>query len=465
MRAWIWLCLVGCLPEGSVDLVDPGADDAATSAVDPGAQPAALTWHGSVRAIFEQRCVSCHEAGGAAPFPLTHDPAEWAEGVPRWAAASARSVAEATMPPWKPDPDCKPIVGERVLSDEEKATVAAWAAAGFPEGDPASYKPPPPPDGVPLEPADLQLRMPVPFVPDASSPDDYRCFVLDYDASVERWMTGFDVVPDQLAMVHHVILYQLDAEYADDVATWDAADAEPGYDCLFDPGTWDSMMMGGWAPGQQPIQYPAGVARHLPEGSKLVLQLHYNTANLPMGQAPAADRSGVEMWFMDEGASPERELVSFPFPVYPTIPAGDPAAVAEQTITFADYLWYVPEVLIDLFADQVAIIGYYPHMHQLGRRIRLDVVRDGTETCEISIDDWDFNWQQGYILEESAWYQPVTTDAIRLRCEYDNSPENQPVINGVQGEPRDVYWGEGSYDEMCLVFLETLLPPGLWSSL
>jgi hypothetical protein len=39
---------------------------------------------------------------------------------------------------------------------------------------------------------------------------------------------------------------------------------------------------------------------------------------------------------------------------------------------------------------------------------------------------------------------------MQLTCEYDNSAANQPVIDGVQQPPKDVAWGEGTADEMCL---------------
>lgn len=459
MRWIVPLLIAACAPVES--LVDPNetTDD---PVVDTDTTPAAapLTWHGTTRAIFETRCVSCHNPDGTAPFSLEHDDADWANGTPRWAGPSALAVAGGSMPPWKADTDCKPIVGERVLTDTEKQLIADWATAGFPEGDPADYVAPPPAEGLPTTEPDLVLHMPEAFVADKSAPDDYQCFVLDYDSTEDRWLKGFDVLPDQRSIVHHVILYQLDEEYADDVAAWDAAVEGPGYDCLFDPGTFDSRMIGGWAPGQVPVQYPEGVGRHIPAGSKLVLQVHYNVAQVPTDEAPPADQSGAAFWWADNDAVTQ-ELVSIPFPVYPTIPAGDPEVVAEENITLEDFLYYVPSVLLDLFADQVKVIGYYPHMHQLGTQIRFDLIREGVETCEMAVNDWDFAWQQAYYLPEEAWYSPETTDTLRVRCVYDNSAENQPVINGVQQEPRDVYWGEGSYDEMCLVFLETLVPPGL----
>ena len=41
-------------------------------------------------------------------------------------------------------------------------------------------------------------------------------------------------------------------------------------------------------------------------------------------------------------------------------------------------------------------------------------------------------------------------DRVEMTCVWDNSPENQPVVGGVKQTPRDVTWGEGTLDEMCL---------------
>jgi hypothetical protein len=44
-------------------------------------------------------------------------------------------------------------------------------------------------------------------------------------------------------------------------------------------------------------------------------------------------------------------------------------------------------------------------------------------------------------------------DTLELRCAWDNSAENQPVVDGAPLSPTDVAWGEGSTDEMCLGIL------------
>ena len=37
-----------------------------------------------------------------------------------------------------------------------------------------------------------------------------------------------------------------------------------------------------------------------------------------------------------------------------------------------------------------------------------------------------------------------------VECHFDNSPENQPIVDGQRLPVRGVYWGGRTADEMCL---------------
>ena len=78
-------------------------------------------------------------------------------------------------------------------------------------------------------------------------------------------------------------------------------------------------------------------------------------------------------------------------------------------------------------------------MATLGSRITVKAVEGNSETCLMDIPRWDFNWQGYYYYEN-----PITIPGgarLELECEFDNS-------NGSQ----TVRFGEGTLDEMCLVF-------------
>ena len=93
-------------------------------------------------------------------------------------------------------------------------------------------------------------------------------------------------------------------------------------------------------------------------------------------------------------------------------------------------------------------------MHTLGAEISVTLDRgaDGEE-CVIDIPAWDFNWQQFYSFPEGDTVFAEPGDRVNLRCAFDNSASNQPTVNGERQTPRDVAWGDGTFDEMCLSYL------------
>ena len=73
---------------------------------------------------------------------------------------------------------------------------------------------------------------------------------------------------------------------------------------------------------------------------------------------------------------------------------------------------------------------------------------DGTVRPLIHIDDWDFNWQSTY-----TFAQPIPLPAgtrIDMVATFDNSAAN---VRQPSHPPRPVSWGEGTTDEMAIVFL------------
>ena len=87
-----------------------------------------LTYYKDVLPILQNRCQVCHRPGETGPFSLM----TYAQAV-NWAADIKEYTQSRAMPPWKPT-DGVPLRGERKLTDEEIATLAAWADGGTPQG-------------------------------------------------------------------------------------------------------------------------------------------------------------------------------------------------------------------------------------------------------------------------------------------------------------------------------------------
>ena len=101
--------------------------------------------------------------------------------------------------------------------------------------------------------------------------------------------------------------------------------------------------------------------------------------------------------------------------------------------------------------------GAGAHAHYIGKFMKATAtLPDGTKRPLFYIDKWDFNWQGAYDLQ-----QPITVhsgDVFHLECEWDNTAENQMVVDGELLPAQDVEWGDGTRDEMCLAIAYITAP-------
>ncbi len=425
-----------------------GCDDGSDLDQDVGASPdggsmvAAATWHQDVAPIVMRRCATCHVDGGVAPFPL-----DSFETVSRMAPVALNAIESGRMPPWMPEDDCRDYLDSRAMSADEIAVFRAWVEADAPEGDPATAASIELPEVPTIEPTHVATPMAA-FTPDDSQADDYRCLILDTQFEELSFLTASRPVPDATAIVHHVLVYALSPDQLDAALAADAESETEGYPCFGSPlpqSTGDvaglgggglPRQVGGWVPGAQPNVLPADHAIPIVPGSRLVMQVHYN-----FGAAGAEpDATTFEMVLTDQ--PPRFEAIERPVLVRNlTIPAGEAEAVNRATFTHRG-------------SEPLTITSAGPHMHALGKRLRSTVVRaDGSEECMVDIRDWRYEWQQTFGFEPDAWLTLEPGDTITLECVFDNSAANQPFVDGQQIEPRDVGWGEGTLDEMCMNYM------------
>ena len=386
---------------------------------------APATFSNQVVRIFQANCQECHHPGDIAPFSLMtyEDAAPWAEAI-------REKTASREMPPWKASPGCGEFLGERRLSDDDIATIARWAAAGAPEGDPADLPPAVEfPDTWKLgEPDAVLVTTPNGYrLREGETEDVYRCFTVAPDFDADRFITAVEVRPGNRAVVHHVLLF---VDRTGVSIGLDQADPGPGYTSFGGPGFLPSGGLGGWAPGAPPSVLPDGVGYMVPRGARVVMQVHYK----PTG-VEETDRTEVGLYF---ARAPVRKDALW-LPVINqsfTIPAG----AEDYPVTAAVEL----PAWANLTMHTIA-----PHMHLLGRTMEVKATYpDGTERCLIDIDDWHFHWQGQYRYREPVPLPGGTR--ISLVARYDNSERNhhQPSF-----PPVDVSWGEKTTDEMCIAFL------------
>lgn len=433
--------------------IDPMPTDAGVEA------PRALTYHADTRAIIETKCATCHQPGNIAPFPLqTH------EQVQTFAGAMRYAIEAGTMPPWQAGEDCRSYDHDFSLTPDEKDTLLAWIDAGAEEGDPATYEAPPAPAAGDDMREDLVVTLPA-YTPQ-KRPDDYRCLLVEWPEGEDAFVTGFRFDPDQLQMVHHIIVFAAEPEDADIFRAMDAEEEGPGYTCFGGPNRTGSEaplvpaahQLQAWAPGVVGGKLPAGTGLRVTAGTLLIAQVHYNTSS----SEPVADESTITFELEPEVERPAVfQLVADPVWLAPGgmhIAAGEPDVEHRVDLSLGQFLRSRVGAIEGVDIDgPLAVHRVGMHMHTLGQSSRMSIQRaDGDEECLLDLPQWDFNWQGDFRLAEPAILQP--DDMLRVRCTFDNSAENQPFIDGAQVAPQDVEWGEGTRDEMCLGVLYISAP-------
>jgi hypothetical protein len=434
--------LIAC--GGDKPPVDPpdagGGEDAVVADAEP-----RLTYYRDIKRIVDAKCVACHLPGGVGPLDLS-DP----EVVKQVSVSIYAEVEQDTMPPWPPRKECGPFLHDRSLTAEHKQAVLDWVVDGAPMGDPANTGEPIPPDLGGLTRIDETLRVEEAYEPHGG--DDYRCFVIDWPAAEEKYLTGFNIVPSEPRILHHVNIFSTDLAGSDAFRMRDQMAAGPGYPCFGGAATEPGVaLLGAWAPGSLGIEYPAGTGLALVPGSVVVIEAHYST---PEGQG-LADQLQMDIQF--EATVEKRALILafWDFEQWSRqrnmdIPANEPDVMHSVTL---DPNGGLPLVAPWIRGNRLSIHGAGIHMHHLGSygklMIRHGMDGSGGESCLLSIPDWDFHWQSGYLFETPQEFV-VGQDIAYLECHWDNTEANQPIVNGERRPVRDVNWGGSSNDEMCI---------------
>ena len=383
------------------------------------------TWHGTISRLFATHCVGCHHDGGVGPFPLDDE----AEAVAN-AGMIARQVDRGLMPPWFAAPPAhggpSPWINDRSLADDERSAILAWARNARPSGDPAM--------GPRMEVVDrrrhgsvaswsigepdLVLEIPREVAIPAEGYLDYVNLTVKTDFAEDRWIEAWEVVPTALDAVHHVLVFVRDPATGQVDRDGFVAAYVPGHRSMdySDPGISDGRTM----------------AKRLPAGATLYFQLHYT----PNGRA-TSDRTRLGLRFAEGPPETEVMVTSIANRRF-RIPPNADAHPVEARIR-------VPQ--------DIRILALLPHMHVRGRSYRYEWVDpEGRREVLLDVPNYDFNWQLSYVQAT-----PKSIPAGSLLegfATFDNS-----VGNPANPDPEaEVRWGDQTYEEMMLGYVEYLVP-------
>jgi peroxiredoxin/mono/diheme cytochrome c family protein len=372
----------------------------------------AVTYSNQIARLFQARCVECHRAGQIAPFALT----DYDEAA-GWGDMIAEVVREQRMPPWHANPSFGHFSNENRLTDEEKQLVYTWVENGCPEGDPQALPQPKKyAEGwfMRQEPDQIIYMTDEPVDVKAEGVEDYRYYVVDPGFEQDRWVSMAECMPGNRSIVHHIIVY---------IQSPESKSSNIG----------KHELLVGFAPGTRPVTLPAGWARRIPAGAKLIFEMHYT----PIG-TPQKDRSSLGLVFMDEKDVTHHSWTTNAINTRLEIPAhaGNHQEQARKE-----------------FKEDVQLLSMFPHMHMRGKSFRYELTYpDGTQEVLLDVPRYDFNWQSSFILAEPK----LIPKGTKMLCtaHFDNSENNLANPDPTQ----TVRWGEQTWEEMLIGWHDVATP-------
>ena len=385
-----------------------------------------LSFNKHIAPLVFHNCATCHRPGGAGPFDLLSY-----SDVRRHGKTIVSVTQSRYMPPWQPEPGYGEFIGERRLSVDQIGMLEQWVAEGAAEGDPADLPGVPQwPDGWFLGEPDLVVTMPRPYTLAAEGPDVFRMFVIPVPLKSKRYVRALELRPRNPRVVHHAVGL---VDPTSRSRHLDDEDPRPGFEGMRSTEFArppDGHFLG-WTPGKVPMESTEGMSWRLQKGADLVWELHMLSSGKPERIQPS-----VGLYFSDEAPTKTPFILGLGSRTI-DIPAGE-----------KDY-WIEDSYVLPV---AVQVLGVYPHAHYLGKQMRAFArLPDGTRRWLISIQDWDFNWQDEYLYREPIFLPRGTR--LSMRYSYDNSADN---IRNPNHPPRRVLYGPNSSDEMGDLWVQVL---------
>lgn len=382
------------------------------------------TWTDGIACIIYSHCTSCHNQNGIAPFSLmTYN------DVFQNRFSIAASVQAKSMPPYPANQNKRKYAHANTLSDHEIDEIVDWINNFAPLGD-ANNIPTPPTYSSSYQITSPDFVGQIPTYTVASNNDVYRMFVIPVNNSTQQTIQSIEVYPGNREIVHHALVFQDTSSLPFNL---DQNDPLPGYSAFGGTGSSSSKLLTVYTPGQGAFNFAPGFGAAMLPNSYIIIQMHY-----PGGVSGQVDSTQVRIKY---GPQNLRNVTT--------------VAALNHGPTLTNGPLFIPANTVRTFNNRVnvtanrTLTGIMPHMHLIGKSIKAYCVTPNNDTIHlIDIPNWDFHWQYFYQFQK-----PILLPAgsiIHGEATYDNTPNNPYNPNS---PPQDVSLGEGTEDEMFLIYM------------
>ena len=390
------------------------------------------TFAKDVAPILYANCVSCHRPGEMGPMSLINY-----QDVRPWARSIRERVASRNMPPWHADPAIGHFRNNRSLSQKDIDTVVGWVTAGAPQGNPADMPafPSGMVDGWMIGKPDVVIEMPVDFEIPANGTIPYKSYNVPTNFTEDMMVVAAEVRVEDRAHVHHAVvtirapggnqpLNALEVTMLPQESR--VSPLTPEEQARQRTGASRSAStehrLAGYAVGEQPPVFPAGLAKRVPAGSELNFSMHYTT-NGTRGR----DRTKIGLILAKAPPTGEIYMGLINNGIF-EIPPGTPNTKVESQ---------------GVFQEDVKVWALHPHMHVRGKDMTYTAFYpDGRQEVLLRVPAYRFDWQLDYYLAEPKALPKGTR--LLVTAHFDNS-----IGNKNNPDPKaTVRYGDQTWDEM-----------------
>ena len=382
------------------------------------APPATFTK--DVAPILQEKCQSCHRAGSMAPMSLV----TYEETRP-WAKSIKQRVVTRSMPPWHIDKTVgiQHFQNDMSLTDAQISTIAHWADAGAPQGDPKDMPPAkvwPKEDGWQLS---QQFGQPDfvlssdPYTMPAKGQDVWFKPLTQIPITEPRWVRAVEMRPATAAgrrITHHALAFLQQEE----------------------PGTKTGLITQGllmeWAVNKNYDIYRPNTGKLLVPGSRIWWEMHYHAAGEEI-----RDHVELAVYLYPKGQEPKYRTFLTAFPATPGSAAFGTLDIPPNSVTESEGY--------QTLAAPARLENFQPHMHLRGKAMLLEaILPDGSKRTLSYVDHFTFNWMTNYIYADDAAPVLPKGTIIHTVAWHDNTTNNKNNPDPDQW----VGWGDRTVDEM-----------------
>lgn len=364
-----------------------------------------ISYANDIAPILEERCVTCHQEGGIAPFAMSNH-----QMVQGWSPMIRETLITKRMPPGQIDREyVNDFHDVNHITIEETQKLVTWINNGSKNTDGtdplASYETHPVKwlNGEP----DMIIKIPEQQIP-ATGVQDYRNVRIPLDIEDDVWVKAIEFEAGDPTVLHHIIAFSYGPN---GVSEFEILNQGIG--------------LGAYAPGNELNLYPENSGYPLKKGGGLMLQLHYTTSG-----KEAVDASEIGLYLWDE--KPEKVIRG--------------GSAAELDINVEPFSTKEMVATAKFRKDSyLTMVG--PHMHYRGYDANFKLrYPDGSVEEVLNVPNYQFNWQKTYDFVEPK-FLPAGTEMI-FRGTFDNTEMNPFNPDASQ----TLSWGEQTWQEMFFGF-------------